>query len=178
MVLAALLAVVVIVVLARAVTSTWPEQGSVPAQVLLGIALLWAGGAVILGGSFVGSLTGNAEGGFTAGQTGATLLWFATAALLLMRGLRGSTVAVPAGLAITALSVGKLLFFDLAYLDGIARVLSFIVGGLIVLGMGAGYAQALERARRTEEPKGPENLEEHVEPVENSTPDSPIPPTV
>lgn len=178
MVLAALLAVVVLLVLARAVTTTWPEHASVPAQVLLGIALLWAGGAVILGGSFLGWLMKNAEGGFTAGQTGATLLWLGTAALLLLRGLRGSSVAVPAGLTITALSVGKLLFFDLAYLDGIPRVLSFIVGGLIVLGMGAGYAQALERSRRTERPEGPEGPEDAVEPVENSTTDSQNPPTV
>ena len=116
-------------------------------------ALLAAGGTVIIAGALLGDLADDARGGFTAGQTGATVLWLATAAALLLRGLRGSAFAVPAGLAITALSVGKLLFFDLAFLDGIPRVLSFIVGGLIVLGMGTGYAQALERSRREPEPR-------------------------
>ena len=99
--------------------------------------------------------------------TAATLLWLGTAAALLLHGLRGSTVAVPAGLAIAAVSVGKLLFFDLAFLSGIARVLSFIVGGLLLLAMGAGYAQALERSRRPA-----------PGPVDNPPVAGPIPPTV
>ena len=71
-----------------------------------------------------------------------------------------------AGLALAALAVGKLLFFDLSFLSGIPRVLSFIVAGLLLLGMGVGYAQALERTRR-EQPA-----------VDNPPAPSPIPPTV
>ena len=33
--------------------------------------------------------------------------------------------------------------FDLATLDGIFRVAAFIVVGLVLLGMGAGYARSL-----------------------------------
>lgn len=144
---AAALTVVLLLVLAQTVAEVHPRT-TIAVRALLAGALLGAGGTVILAGVLLGGLANDARGGFTAGQTGATVLWLATAAALLLRGLRGSAFAVPAGLAITALSVGKLLFFDLAFLDGIPRVLSFIVGGLIVLGMGTGYAQALERSRR------------------------------
>lgn len=47
--------------------------------------------------------------------------------------------AVRATLAATA----KLFLFDLATLDGISRVATFIVVGLVLLGMGAGYARSL-----------------------------------
>ncbi|NYF97856.1 DUF2339 domain-containing protein [Janibacter cremeus] len=153
---AAALAVVLLLLLAQTLAKVHPRV-TVAVRALLAGALLGAGGAVIIAGALVGSLAEDPQGGFTAGQTGATVLWLSTAAVLLLRGLRGSAVAVPAGLAITALSVGKLLFFDLSFLDGVPRVLSFIVGGLIVLGMGAGYAQALERSRR--EPGAVDNSE-------------------
>lgn len=148
---AASLTVVLLLALAQTVSESHPRT-TIAVRALLAGALLAAGGTVIIAGALLGDLADDARGGFTAGQTGATVLWLATAAVLLLRGLRGSAFAVPAGLAITALSVGKLLFFDLAFLDGIPRVLSFIVGGLIVLGMGTGYAQALERSRREPEP--------------------------
>ena len=159
--------VVLLLVLAEAVTRSLPALAPALPRVLLAGAVLWTGGSAILLGSLLGQLVDNPHGGFTAGQTGATLLWLLTAAFLLLRGLRGSSVAVPAGLAIAAFSVGKLLLFDLAFLSGIARVLSFIVGGLLLLAMGAGYASALERSRRS-----------RSAPVENSPADGPIPPTV
>ncbi len=141
--------VVLLVVLAEAVSRTLPALAPALPRALVAGAVLWAGGSAILLGALLGQLAGDARGGFTAGQTGATLLWLLTAAFLLLRGLRGSSVAIPAGLAIAAVSVGKLLLFDLAFLSGIARVLSFIVGGLLLLAMGAGYASALERSRRS-----------------------------
>ena len=160
------LAVATLLVLAGAVHRVLPVLSPVGPRVLLAGAILWAGATVVLAGVLAGSLVDAPRGGFTAGQTGATLLWLMTAAALLLRGWRGSSVAVPAGLAVAACSVGKLLVFDLAFLDGIARVLSFIVGGLLLLAMGAGYAQALERSRR---PKVP---------VDNPPAEGPAPPTV
>ncbi len=41
--------------------------------------------------------------------------------------------------------MAKLFLFDLGTLDGIFRVAVFIVVGLILLGMGAGYARLLEK---------------------------------
>lgn len=165
-VVAAALTVVLLLALAATVTVTHSRLVPLATRTLIAGALLGAGGTVIITGIVLGDLADNARGGFTAGQTGATVLWLSTAAVLLLRGLRGSTFAVPAGLTVTALCVGKLLFFDLAFLDGVPRVLSFIIGGLIVLGMGAGYAQALERSRRDPEP------------VDNSGSDSHDPHTV
>lgn len=159
--------VVLLLTLAPSVTASLPDLAPALPRVLIAGAVLWAGAAVILTGVLVGHLLDDPRGGFTAGQTGATLLWLGIAAALLLRGLRGSTMAVPAGLAIVAVSVGKLLLFDLAFLSGIARVLSFIVGGLLLLGMGAGYAQALERSRRSPTP-----------PVENPPAPPGVPPTV
>ena len=39
--------------------------------------------------------------------------------------------------------MAKLFLFDLGTLDGIFRVIVFIVVGLVLLGMGAGYARRL-----------------------------------
>jgi VIT1/CCC1 family predicted Fe2+/Mn2+ transporter len=47
------------------------------------------------------------------------------------------------GLALTAAATAKLFLFDLATLDGISRVATIIVVGLVLLGMGAGYARCL-----------------------------------
>ena len=159
-------------VLAPAVTRTLPHLVPTLPRILLVPSVLWVGGSVVLLGTLVGQVVDDPRGGFTAGQAGATVVWMAIAATLLVRGLRGSTFAVPAGLALAAFSVGKLLLFDLSFLSGIARVLSFIVAGLLLLGMGVGYAQALERTRRAaagEPTPGP---------VDNSAPPGPISPSV
>lgn len=160
--------VLLLALLARAITTSLPDLAPVLPRILTGGALLGVGAVLILLGVLLGQLLGDPRSGFTAGQAGATVVWLGIAAALLLLGLRGSSVAVPAGLALAAFSVGKLLLFDLAFLSGIARVLSFIVGGLLLLGTGAGYAQALERSRR---PRG-------RGPVENSTAGAPGPPTV
>ncbi|KRE36035.1 hypothetical protein ASG73_15370 [Janibacter sp. Soil728] len=163
---------VLYLVLARAVTSVLPALAPVLPRALLALSALWVGGSVVLLITLVGQLVDDPRGGFTAGQAGATVVWMAIAALLLLRGLRGSTFAIPAGLALAAVSVGKLLLFDLSFLGGLARVLSFIVAGLLLLGMGAGFAQALERTRRTSQPHP------GAGPVENPAPAGPLPPSV
>lgn len=139
-------------VLARSVSTMLPSLAPGLPRALLTLAVLWCGGSVVFLGVLAGRLLDDPEGGFIAGQAGATVVWMVIAAALLLRGLRGSTFAIPAGLALAAFSVGKLLLFDLSFLGGIARVLSFIVAGLLLLAMGAGYAQALERTRRQTQP--------------------------
>ncbi|WP_201467746.1 DUF2339 domain-containing protein [Janibacter melonis] len=110
---------------------------------------------LVLGGSVLGRAAGlgddPAASGFLVGHALATVVWMALAAGLLVRGLGRSEdagVSVLAGLGLAATAVVKLLFFDLSALDGLPRVLSFIVAGVLLLAMGAGYASALERARR------------------------------
>ena len=54
-------------------------------------------------------------------------------------------------MALVAAAMAKLFLFDLGTLDGIFRVVVFIVVGLVLLGMGAGYARILERQDQQQE---------------------------
>ena len=101
-----------------------------------------------------GVTIGGTEGGFLGGHMAATICWMVVAATLLVISISiakghkrfggiGRNVAVGAGLGLTAAAVAKLFLFDLATLDGIFRVAAFIVVGLILLAVGAGYARAL-----------------------------------
>lgn len=101
-----------------------------------------------------GVALGGPDGGFLGGHVAATICWMVVAATLLIVSIsiaRGHksfgglsrNMAVGAGLGLTAAAVAKLFLFDLATLDGIFRVTVFIVVGLILLAVGAGYARAL-----------------------------------
>ena len=122
-------------------------------------ALSWVSGlvvattAVVSVGVLIGRALDDAVGGFRAGHAMATILWMVAAAGLLILGLRRTRDAVLAlwlGLGLAATAVIKLFIYDLAALQGIWRVIAFIVVGLLLLGTGAGYAKALERARATQ----------------------------
>lgn len=95
-----------------------------------------------------GVLVGGTGAGFLAGHMVATICWIGMAAALFVYALRLTNrerraVPITAGLALTAAAIAKLFLFDLATLDGISRVATFIVVGLVLLGMGAGYARSL-----------------------------------
>ena len=86
--------------------------------------------------------------GFLAGHMAATLCWIAIAAALLRYALRladrdARRWAVTAGLVLVGAATAKLFLFDLATLDGMFRVAAFMVAGLLLLGMGTGYARSL-----------------------------------
>ena len=53
------------------------------------------------------------------------------------------SLPIGGGMALVAAAMAKLFLFDLGTLDGIFRVVVFIVVGLVLLGMGAGYARLL-----------------------------------
>lgn len=99
--------------------------------------------------------------GFYAGHMAATICWIAMAAALFGYAARLSrtdrSVPIGGGLGLVAAAMAKLFLFDLGTLDGVFRVAVFIVVGLILLGMGAGYARLLEKqdkqAGLTENPK-------------------------
>ena len=94
-----------------------------------------------------GVLAGGATGGFFAGHMAATICWIAMAAALFVFAARrprdDRSLPIAGGLALVAGSVAKLFLFDLGTLDGMFRVAVFIVVGLVLLGMGAGYARLL-----------------------------------
>ena len=61
------------------------------------------------------------------------------------------SLPIGAGMALVAAAMTKLFVFDLGTLDGIFRVVVFIVVGLILLGMGAGYARLLAQQDQEQE---------------------------
>lgn len=94
-----------------------------------------------------GVLAGGEGGGFFAGHMAATICWIAMAAALFVyaahRPREDRSLPIAGGLALVAGSMAKLFLFDLGTLDGMFRVAVFIVVGLVLLGMGAGYARLL-----------------------------------
>lgn len=119
-----------------------------------GARALWAGaGAVIVYAvtAFtvaLGVLIGGSDGGFLAGHMAATICWIVLAAALFWYAIRvrrrdSRAAPIAGGLALTAAAMAKLFLFDLGTLDGIFRVVVFIVVGLVLLAMGAGYARSL-----------------------------------
>ncbi len=94
-----------------------------------------------------GVLAGGESGGFFAGHMAATICWIAMAAALFVFAARrprdDRSLPIAGGLALVAGSMAKLFLFDLGTLDGMFRVAVFIVVGLVLLGMGAGYARLL-----------------------------------
>jgi uncharacterized membrane protein len=94
-----------------------------------------------------GVMTGGESGGFFAGHMAATICWIAMAAALFVYAARqprdDRSAPIAGGLALVGGSTAKLFLFDLGTLDGMFRVAVFIVVGLVLLGMGAGYARLL-----------------------------------
>ena len=116
--------------------------------------LLWAAAAAVVVYAVTmftvtaGVLVGGTDGGFLAGHMAATICWIAMAAALFVVALRlhdrdARTAPIVGGLALTAAAMAKLFLFDLGTLDGMFRVAAFIIVGLVLLGMGAGYARSL-----------------------------------
>ncbi|MFW5471457.1 DUF2339 domain-containing protein [Knoellia sp. CPCC 206435] len=109
--------------------------------------------AVVSLGLLVGDALDAPATGFLAGHALATVLWMLASAWLLLHGLRAESrrvLSVRLGLGLAAVSVAKLFLFDLATLDGLWRVLAFLVTGLLLLASGTAYAKALERTRSVE----------------------------
>ena len=138
-----------ILLAASAVTIVWSWRSSE--------RLLWVGAAAVIVyavTSFtvtVGTLIGG-ERGFYAGHMAATICWIVMAAAVFGYAARlpraDRSVPIGGGLGLVGAAMAKLFLFDLGTLDGIFRVVVFIVVGLILLGMGAGYARLLEKQDR------------------------------
>lgn len=135
---------------AAVVTWSWTARGGLDDDV---VRILWAGAAVAalyavtMFTVTAGVLLGGEEYGFFAGHVAATICWIGVAAAVLWYAIRlpraERSLPVGGGMALVAAAVAKLFLFDLGTLDGIFRVIVFIVVGLVLLGMGAGYARLL-----------------------------------
>ncbi|MET9264694.1 DUF2339 domain-containing protein [Amycolatopsis sp. NPDC004079] len=80
--------------------------------------------------------------GFLVGHTLVTVSWTVVAFVLLLRGIEVVALRI-AGLVLVAAAVAKLVLFDLATLDGLARVGAFLGAGVILLVAGARYARVV-----------------------------------
>ena len=120
------------------------EKVSRAAHIAAGVVVVYALTAISV---TAGVLVAGSDG-FLAGHVLATTCWMVLAgtALAYARRRTGAarTAAVTGGLVLVAAAMAKLFLFDLATLDGIFRVIVFIVTGLILLGLGAWYARALQ----------------------------------
>lgn len=125
------------------------------------VRVLWSAAAAVIGYAVTtftvtaGVLIGGAGGGFFGGHMAATICWIAAAAGLLGYAARQAkpqrSLPIGGGLALVAAAMAKLFLFDLGTLDGIFRVVVFIVVGLVLLGMGAGYARLLAQQDEQDE---------------------------
>lgn len=117
------------------------------ARVLIAVAAVVIAYAVTVFTVTAGVLIGGRDGGFFAGHMAATICWIALAAGLFGYAARldrtERSVPIGGGMALVTAAVAKLFLFDLGTLDGIFRVAVFIVVGLVLLGMGTGYARLL-----------------------------------
>jgi uncharacterized membrane protein len=154
-----LVASVLLIACAVVIVWSWVGRGEVDSEA---VRVMCAGSAAVIVyavTSFTvtaGVLIGGEGGGFFAGHMAATICWIAMAAALFIYAavgtspLRGKTrsrearsLPIAGGLALVAAAMAKLFLFDLGTLDGMFRVAVFIVVGLVLLGMGAGYARLL-----------------------------------
>jgi uncharacterized membrane protein len=145
-----LAASVLLVGAAAAIGWSWARRDGIDADVLRLLCLSAAaacGYAVTTFAVTAGVLFGGTGGGFFAGHMAATILWIAMAAGLFRFAARRPkaqrSLPIAGGLALVVAAMAKLFLFDLGTLDGIFRVAVFIVTGLVLLGMGAGYARLL-----------------------------------
>ncbi|MGV0742781.1 DUF2339 domain-containing protein [Mycolicibacterium sp. XJ870] len=123
--------------------------------------VLWTAAAAVIAYSVTtftvtgGVLIGGPGGGFFSGHMAATICWIVASAGLFRyaahRPKAQRSLPVGGGLALVAAATAKLFLFDLATLDGMFRVVVFIVVGLVLLGMGAGYARLLAQQDEQEQ---------------------------
>ncbi|MFC9554565.1 DUF2339 domain-containing protein [Rhodococcus sp. NPDC056960] len=131
------------------------DDNAQPCWVLAGLVILYAvTTATVSAGT---ALTGTSAG-FIAGHCAATIAWMAAATAALVFGLARrdyAHTALGVGLGLTGAALAKLFLFDLATLDGLFRVLAFLVVGLLLLLAGTRYAREFaERDAGRETPNG------------------------
>lgn len=102
-----------------------------------GVCALYGAGAVVLCGAL---LAVQGRSGFLLGHVVITVSWTVAALVLLIRGIAVVGLRV-IGLVLVGAAVLKLVLFDLAALDGLARVAAFLCAGLVLLAAGARYAK-------------------------------------
>ncbi|WP_406639480.1 DUF2339 domain-containing protein [Amycolatopsis sp. WGS_07] len=104
-----------------------------------GLCALYGAAGLVLAAAM---LVAPGRTGFLVGHTLVTVSWTIVAFVLLLRGIRVVALRIT-GLVLVAAAVAKLVLFDLAALDGLARVGAFLGAGVILLVAGARYARVV-----------------------------------
>lgn len=154
---AALALVFAVVLVWRMLPLLSDEQRSV-AGIAGGVAALGAVTALLAN---IGWAAAGADG-MRWGHGLATILWMATGAYLLLQRRHAGRISTLAGLVMIGAAVAKLFLFDLAALNGVARVIAFLLVGVTLLGVGAVYAARSDRSRA--EGRGPSAESERTHP--------------
>jgi len=108
-----------------------------------GVVLLYAAAGFVL---CVALLVSQTTSGFLFGHTVVTVSWTVAALFLLVKGIDVRALRV-AGLVLVGAALAKLVLFDLAALEGMARVAAFIGAGLVLLTAGTRYAKLVATRR-------------------------------
>ncbi len=88
---------------------------------------------IVLGATLIGLQFGDGQGGFLAGHAIASLGWMSFAAWLYLS--KESTINLTLALVVALGAVTKLVLYDTAALDGVARVAAFMGCGAIMVGI-------------------------------------------
>lgn len=147
-----LVASLLMVVWAVVIAWSWSADWSWAAAAVIGL-YAFTMFAVTAGVLLVGEVQG-----FFAGHVAATICWIALAAGVFRYAAKAPrakrSLPIGGGVALVGAAMAKLFVFDFGTLDGIFRVVVFIVVGLALLGMGAGYARLLAQQDEQGEPSG------------------------
>ena len=108
-----------------------------PPWLVAGISALYGAAGVVLSASL---LIVPGRPGFLVGHALITVSWTVVALVLLLHGIKVVASRV-IGLVLVGAAVLKLVLFDLAALDGLARVGAFLGAGLVLLVAGTRYAR-------------------------------------
>jgi uncharacterized membrane protein len=117
-----------------------PTTNAAP-WIIAGVVLLYGAAGAVLSTAL---LISPDRSGFVFGHTVITVSWTVAAIALLLRGIRSAALRA-VGLVLVGASVVKLILFDLAALDGLARVIAFLGAGLLLLLAGTRYARLVQR---------------------------------
>ncbi|MDT5000390.1 MAG: hypothetical protein QOK12_2495 [Mycobacterium sp.] len=151
-----LIASVLLVACAVTIIWSWIGKGDDVMRLVWAAAALIGIYAITMFTVTAGVLFGGEVYGFFAGHMAATICWIGLAAGVFRYALKlpraERSVQIGGGMALVAAAMAKLFLFDLGTLDGIFRVVVFIVVGLVLLGMGAGYARLLAQQDQQEQP--------------------------
>jgi uncharacterized membrane protein len=143
-----------ILALALARVAKVPERlggSAVPLYAMAGVMALYATSLVVLG---LFQLGGRVETQFERGHTAVSAMWGLLALLLLYLGLTRRLSLRIAGFALFGITLTKIFLFDLATLSSVARALSFLAVGAVLLLGGFFYQRLSTDALRRRQAAG------------------------